>query len=259
MHSLALRARMSSFPAGVIRDCLPWRGKIPELGTKTMGDEPNAAGDLCQDLRQELLRRRDVDQAARSACQGQHWEQLARLIPIDDDNTAWLEKVVETVGWPGRSLVGEEGAHAAWLLAQHADRYPALQQRWLTLLEQAVADGEAAPADLASLTDRVLLARGESQVYGTQVNGRDGRFVASRLRELETVDLRRASVGLGTLEAQLQHMLSLYGPPRPALVACPTCSAEIEAWLPEIGGRSTIECPSCRSTATIKARIRGSS
>src|SRR5262249_30846953 len=123
----------------------------------------------------------------------------------------------------------------------------------------AARGGGAPPADLASLTDRVLLARGESQVYGTQVNGRDGRFVAARLREPETVDLRRASVGLGTLEAQLQHMLDLHGPPRPALVPCPTCGAEIEAWLPEIGGRSTIQCPSCQSTATIKARIRGTS
>ena len=85
-------------------------------------------------------------------------------------------------GWPGRSLVGEEAAHAAWLLAQHADRHPALQEQWLSLLEAAVAQGEASPIDLAHLTDRVLLARGELQVYGTQTNGADGRWIACRLR-----------------------------------------------------------------------------
>ncbi len=222
-----------------------------------MGDEQNSVEYPCQDLRQELLRRRDVDQSARSAVRSHDRDQVARLVQIDDDNTAWLETVVDAVGWPGRSLVGEDGAHAAWLLAQHADRHPALQQRWLTLLEQAVADGEASPADLAFLTDRVLLARGDLQVYGTHVNGRDGRFVAPKLREPETVDLRRATVGLGTLEAHLQHMLDLDGPPRPAVILCPTCRAEIEAWLPELGGRSTIQCPSCQSVATIKARAIG--
>jgi hypothetical protein len=219
--------------------------------------EPDSAGNLRQDLREELLRRRDLDQSARSAFRSNAREQVVRLVQIDDDNIAWLEQVVDAVGWPGRSRVGEEGAHAAWLLAQHADRHPALQQRWLTLLEQAVADGEASPADLAFLTDRVRLAQGELQVYGTQMNARDGRFVACRLGEPETVDLRRASVGLDTLEAQLQHMLDLDGPPTPARILCPTCRAEIEVWLPELGGRSTIACPSCQSVATIKARAIG--
>ncbi len=57
----------------------------------------------------ELLRRRDVDQAARSAARSEGGEQVDRLVAIDDDNTAWLEEVVKALGWPGRSLVVEEG------------------------------------------------------------------------------------------------------------------------------------------------------
>ena len=41
-------------------------------------------------------------------------------------------------GWPGRSLVGEQGAMDAWLLAQHADRQPGFQRRALSLLAMAV-------------------------------------------------------------------------------------------------------------------------
>jgi hypothetical protein len=44
-------------------------------------------------------------------------------------------------------LVGEDGAHAAWLLAQHADRDPAFQRRCLDLLTQAVAGREASPCE----------------------------------------------------------------------------------------------------------------
>jgi hypothetical protein len=37
---------------------------------------------------------------------------------VDEDNSPWLRGVVAEHGWPGSSLVGEVGAHDAWLLAQ---------------------------------------------------------------------------------------------------------------------------------------------
>jgi Family of unknown function (DUF6624) len=67
-------------------------------------------------------------------------------------------------------MVGGDGAHAAWLLARHADQDPAFQRRCLELLTQAVASGEAAKIELAYLTDRVL-AEGKPQEYGTQFVG----------------------------------------------------------------------------------------
>ena len=208
------------------------------------------------ELLQELLRRRDADQAARSAVARGDREAFARVMQIDDDNAAWLENIVETGSWPGRSLIGDAGAHAAWLLAQHADRHPSLQRRCLKLLEEAVAADEASPTDLAYLTDRVLLASGEQQIYGTQMTARDGRFIACRLRAPETVDARRASVGLGTLEAHLRGALDLYGPPSPAPLLCPTCRGEIEVWLPELGGQSTVTCPTCHAVMTVRPDIR---
>jgi hypothetical protein len=209
-----------------------------------------------RDLAVEILRRRDADQAARSALLHNDPEAVERVTQIDDQNAAWLSEVVDEVGWPGRSLVGESGAHAAWLLAQHADRYPRLQQRCLTLMKDAVALGEASPADLAYLTDRVLLAKGKLQIYGTQIIARDRRFIASRLSDPETVDIRRAAVGLEALEAYLSRALDSYGLPKPAQMPCPSCHSVLEVWLPELGGRSIVKCPSCLSVATIWANVR---
>jgi hypothetical protein len=98
------------------------------------------------DLRALLLHRAERDQAARSMPEPE-WETAAS---VDADNLAWLKETVAEVGWPGRSLVGEDGAHAAWLLAQHADRDPAFQRRCLDLLTQAVAGREASPVELAT-------------------------------------------------------------------------------------------------------------
>jgi hypothetical protein len=209
------------------------------------------------DLQKELLRRSDLDQVSRSALLAGNYDYYARLIEIDDENAAWLEKVVDTVGWPGCSLVGEAGAHAAWLLAQHADRRPSFQQRCQRLMEQAVAHDDASPADLAYLTDRVLLAQGKEQIYGTQIVARDGRYVASRLSDSANVDQRRASLGLEPLGSYLQEALERYGTPLPARVPCTSCKQEIEVWLPEIGGCQTFECPSCGFAGRIRAYFPG--
>jgi hypothetical protein len=81
------------------------------------------AHDVRQDLRAELLHRSEQDQAVRCMPEPD-WEIVAT---VGADNLAWLKEVLAEVGWPGQSMVGEDGAHAAWLLAQHADQDPAFQ------------------------------------------------------------------------------------------------------------------------------------
>jgi hypothetical protein len=149
-----------------------------------------------EDLSAELLERAGRDQAARLSLRPGHgmpeWE--AVVAPVDRDNTARLREIVARHGWPGRALAGEQGAHAAWLMAQHAP--PDLQEECLPLLEDAVARGDASPADLAYLTDRVLMHRGEAQVYGTQYVERDGALELWKVLDPSGLDQRRAALGL---------------------------------------------------------------
>ena len=203
--------------------------------------------DVSLDLRAELLQRTEQDQAARGAPEPD-WEVLAA---VDADNVAWLREVVASVGWPGPSMVGEDGAHAAWLLAQHADQDRAFQRRCLELMTQAVASGEAAKADLAYLTDRVLLAEGNAQEYGTQFTGRESGWAPRRLRDPETVDERRAAMSLGTLAENTARMAAEYGAPTPGTIICAECGSSYEAWLPEDGETRQLRCPSCGTTMTL--------
>src|SRR6185436_3940987 len=93
---------------------------------------------------------------------------LERSRQIHERNDARIKQIVAEHGWPGRTLVGADGAHAAWLLVQHADTDRPFQRRCLDLMQGAFEAGEVAGQDLAYLTDRVLLAAGQPQMYGTQ-------------------------------------------------------------------------------------------
>src|SRR3954453_2080197 len=53
--------------------------------------------------------------------EGEPPRQLADAWDLLDRHDLRLAAIIAAVGWPGRSLVGEDGADAAWALAQHAD------------------------------------------------------------------------------------------------------------------------------------------
>lgn len=163
---------------------------------------------VCADeaLRLELLSRQARDQSMRHAMLFKYPpgvpiepDDLSRWRAVDTENTARMKEIIAEHGWPGRSLVDEDGALAAWLLVQHADEDVPFQQRCLELLRAAVAAGEASARHLAFLTDRVRLHEGRPQVYGTQLTMGDGKLEPTDLEDPERVDARRAAVGLGPL------------------------------------------------------------
>ncbi|MBG0818763.1 DUF6624 domain-containing protein [Planomonospora sp. ID82291] len=150
-------------------------------------------------LRDELLRRMDRDQAVRTAAPpGSAWpaELLEEWRTVDIDNTAFLKSVIAERGWPGADMVGERAAQAAWLLVQHADLDPDFQRSCLPLLHAAVEAGHAQPSHLAYLIDRVHVAEGRPQLYGTQYGVREGVLGPQPVEDPEHLDERRASVGL---------------------------------------------------------------
>lgn len=150
------------------------------------------------ELRAELINRANHDQDARSALNdpptSEQWEAVKA---VDADNTPWLEGIVAEHGWPGAELVCEDGAHAAWLLAQHAPLY--LQQQWLPLLRQAAEAGDAAAVDLAYLDDRVRIREQRPQRHGTQwlVHGGEQRLMP--IEDAAEINERRAILGLPRL------------------------------------------------------------
>ncbi|MHB1299185.1 MAG: DUF6624 domain-containing protein [Gemmatimonadaceae bacterium] len=168
-------------------------------------------------LKSELLDRVAADQAARermvSAMRAGGTPDstaMAHLATVDSANTAWLQDMIDRHGWPDSTVVGADGASAAFLLVQHADRDTAFQARVLPSLEAAFRRGQAQGQHVALLADRLARARGEPQVYGTQAALRDGRMAVGPIRDSSEVDARRAAMGLPPLAEYLRVLDSIY-------------------------------------------------
>ncbi len=163
-------------------------------------------------LRGVLLDLGRADQAVRSA--GGLADSMAdpdfgrRMAAADSTNGAALRAIIDRFGWPTRSLVGVEGASAAFLIAQHS---PALQHEALTLM-RALPPGEVSPGDLAMLEDRVRVHDGQPQRYGTHLSlDSTGPIRFDPIEDLEHLDARRAEAGLPPIPVYTCMMRAVYG------------------------------------------------
>ncbi|MDJ0907253.1 MAG: hypothetical protein QNJ00_06195 [Woeseiaceae bacterium] len=129
-----------------------------------------------------------------------------RMAAVHAANAAALERIVNEWGWPGKSLVGEKGADAAWTVLQHSIGYPGLQRSCLPLLEDAATAGEVPAHQPAFLEDRICCFEGRPQRYGTQLDwDENGELSPLPLQEPDRVDSYRASVGLGPLSERVEQ------------------------------------------------------
>ena len=169
------------------------------------GDAAAAQADAHRQVSQPSLREALATRAAadtrvrdRAMAQGRPSQAtIEAVLAVDADNLAWLKGVVARQGFPTLAQVGAQGMADAWLLAQHADRDSAFQLRVLRTLQARGRDAGVRKQDLAMLTDRVLLAQGKPQRYGTQFKpDASGVLAMQPVEDEEGLDARRASAGL---------------------------------------------------------------
>jgi hypothetical protein len=154
------------------------------------------------------------DQEARAAAlSNENSAAIAVAVQIDAANLKRLKDIVTQDGFPTRSMVGDKGIDAAWLLTQHADSDPAFQAHVLKILAVRVRQHAFNPAEFAMLTDRVLIHQGKLQRYGTQFGNTGSGLKPGKMEDPAHVDQRRASVGLGTLAEYSCAVQAVYGTP----------------------------------------------
>ncbi len=162
------------------------------------------------ELRRQLLDMVEEDQRVRTALAttGELFQGYEpRMEEVHRRNAQELEAMIEQYGWLGKSLVGEDGANAAWLVLQHAISHPTLQRRCLPILQDAVARGEAEPAHAAYLEDRIRFFERRPQRYGTHFDwDESGQMNPYLIEDPHRVDEYRLSVGLSSLAERIEEV-----------------------------------------------------
>lgn len=143
-----------------------------------------------------------LDDAEKRFSRGsQEMDYFWRLILQQDSlNEARVTRIIDRFGWLGTDRVGETANLSIWLVIQHAPLQT--QEKYLPLLKQSVEKGLSPGWHLAYLQDRILMYKGEKQIYGTQATykAETGRFYIWMTQDPQSVNERRKQVGLGTIE-----------------------------------------------------------
>ena len=181
--------------------------ELHDKDVKVAGDRIEPANDP---LVTELARRVARDQIIRDNAADARWTaelppeargswfalKVGRMMEVDCDDTEWLAARLREIGWFDIPTYGKEADGNAWLLVQHADRSPEFQRETLKLL-QSLGPGKTNQKNIAFLEDRIAVAQGRPQRYGTQFKcAADGAISPHEIDDPEGVDARRATVGL---------------------------------------------------------------
>lgn len=157
-------------------------------------------------LNRELQGMVTADQSMRNrVSNGDEWDPS-----IDRHNTARMQEIIARLGrWPLISEVGPTGSQNLWVLAQHADADLVFQKQCLELMRKVPA-GEIRLDNIAYLDDRIRVAEGRPQLYGTQFAGAEAALQPRPIEDEERLDERRAAVGLEPFEVYRAQILELY-------------------------------------------------
>ena len=135
-------------------------------------------------LREELLLMWANDQRARLLREQKRRElqvdysspalapQFKLIEETDSFNTRRIKEIVRVQGWPAITMVGRDGAFAAWAIVQHSNDVP-FQERCLTAMKAALGRKEIRPVEYVELHDRIRRNKYEKQLYGMAIRRRN--------------------------------------------------------------------------------------
>lgn len=127
-------------------------------------------------------------------------------LAIDLIHLARIKSIVDQIGWPSISLVGEEASDGAWLLVQHADSDVLFQEKSLKMMKK-LSEDELNKKNIAYLEDRVRTNKSQPQIYGTQFElSTSGELIPKPINDSKNIDERRKSMGLNSMTEYIKEL-----------------------------------------------------
>jgi hypothetical protein len=192
------------------------------------------------ELSEQMVRMAEEGRAIRAALSTDYsqYEYHPMMLALYRRSAELLSATFDSVGWPGREVIGGAYWAAMWLL-HHAIASPDVMRRGLGLLRAAERRGEVDSLRVALLEDQILALEGRPQQYGTRIDwDDDGVLSPLPIADAEDVDVRRRAVGLGPLAEEVEQIRAearSYGESAPA--DRESHKAAAETWMRSVGWR----------------------
>jgi hypothetical protein len=137
-------------------------------------------------------------------------KELFEMVKSGDDvkNSKRLEEIVRQFGWPSSIVVGTKASARAFSMLLKAPL--ALKKSYWPMLVKEYEAGFLSGENIATLTDSILVEEGQEQLYGTQVSIKDGQVFVDPITNKESLNERRTSLGLMSMEDYLATYKELY-------------------------------------------------
>jgi len=163
-----------------------------------------------QKIIEKLIKMKKLDEQVRSELirsnelfDGYHIE----MEKIHVSNADELKKIIDEHGWPTQDRVGQEAAHAAWLIVHHAISKPEFQKKCLEILKSEHLSKRINPSWIAFLQDRIRVFEGKAQTYGTQFDwDKNGELSPRPIENPHILDKLRRSLGLEPIDQVIHEM-----------------------------------------------------
>jgi len=112
--------------------------------------------------------------------------------------------MLDTHGWPGEGLIGEQGSLTICNVIQHSDNQ--IRLKYLPMMKEAVKAKKLQPRLLVRAEDRIATEAGNLQIYGGQMKyyPETKTFNVWPVYDPINIDKRRAEIGLGPIADYLK-------------------------------------------------------
>lgn len=124
---------------------------------------------------------------------------------VDYTNLIFVVSVLETCLAEDDTGFSPDVYNTIWLVVQHSP-YDQYMEQYIERFRQWAERSDLSKSRVALMTDRILMNKGEPQIYGSQITSRNGGpNELYDLRDPEYVDYRRAQMGMGPLQEYAQR------------------------------------------------------
>jgi len=132
-----------------------------------------------------------------------------QLNNIKIENQIALNSEIEKNGFPTIKTVGEKAVYAAFTIVQHSDHNVIFQEKCLELMLEEYKNGEIPAVCIAYLQDRILINKGEKQIFGTQTVEKKNKIIRKLTIDSELIEKRRTVMMLNKPNLYLTDFVNM--------------------------------------------------